>query len=208
MENMDISKILILGNSITRHLPKTEIGWTADCGMAASSLEKDYSHLLLQYFAATNNNLELKSEIKNIADFEREYAVYDIVAELKPYEAFNPDVVILAIGENIPLPQTEEARQNLIAALNKLLSWIRKNGNPAIFVRSCFWADSVKDEILRQVCTAAGGTFVDIGMLHKDEANFARSEREFANAGVANHPGDKGMAAIADALWQVIVKTI
>jgi hypothetical protein len=49
-----------------------------------------------------------------------------------------------------------------------------------------------------------GGVYVNIGSLSKDESNFARSERQYKHAGVANHPGDKGMAAIAAALVKAV----
>ena len=39
-------RILFVGNSITLHGRKDEIGWTRVCGMAASEAEKDYVHLL------------------------------------------------------------------------------------------------------------------------------------------------------------------
>jgi alpha-galactosidase len=71
-------------------------------------------------------------------------------------------------------------------------------------VRSCFWANKAKDDIMQQTCAAVGGIFVDISKLGKDESNYARSERSFAHAGVANHPGDKGMKAIADALLRAM----
>ena len=58
-----------------------------------------------------------------------------------------------------------------------------------------------KDAILQQKCFEAGGTFVDISGLCKNELNFARSERDYEHAGVAAHPGDAGMAAIADAIF-------
>ena len=43
---------------------------------------------------------------------------------------------------------------------------------------------------------------MDLGKLGIDPANSARSERRIEHAGVAGHPGDKGMAAIADELWR------
>lgn len=49
-----------------------------------------------------------------------------------------------------------------------------------------------------------GALFVDIGALAGDEGNYARSECQIAHAGVAGHPGDRGMKAIADAIVDVI----
>jgi hypothetical protein len=49
-----------------------------------------------------------------------------------------------------------------------------------------------------------GGTFVDISRLGSDTKNYARSERKFSHDGVAGHPGDAGMAAIAEAIWKAV----
>jgi len=73
-------------------------------------------------------------------------------------------------------------------------------------VRSCFWPNKAKDQILKKACQAVGGIFVDIGDLSKDERHYARSERKFAHRGVAAHPGDRGMQAIADAILGAITK--
>ena len=40
-------KILFVGNSISRHAPKPDMGWYGDWGMAASEAEKDYLHLIV-----------------------------------------------------------------------------------------------------------------------------------------------------------------
>ena len=39
---------LFVGNSLTKCRPKPDIGWTNDCGMAASASENDYVHLLMK----------------------------------------------------------------------------------------------------------------------------------------------------------------
>ena len=60
--------------------------------------------------------------------------------------------------------------------------------------------------MLKEACAAVGGVFVDISTLGKDEANYARSERKFEHEGVARHPGDRGMQAIATAIVAAMEK--
>ena len=198
-------KVLFLGNSITKHGPKADIDWSGNWGMAASAESKDYVHLatkaLTEKFGAAPEVL-----VKNIADFERAYAAYDIATKLKEAADFQADLIILAIGENVPGLKTKEDKEKLQESLTKLLTTLKGDRKPTILVRSCFWANAAKDEALKGACAAVGGVYVDIGALGKDEKNFARSERPFKHAGVANHPGDQGMAAIAEALVKALTK--
>lgn len=78
--------------------------------------------------------------------------------------------------------------------------------HPLVVVRSCFWADAAKDQALRQACQEANAIYVDAGPLGRDPANAARSERTIAHGGVAGHPGDRGMQALADAIVQAILQ--
>ena len=196
-------RVLFLGNSITRHAPLASIGWTNDWGMAASAREKDYAHVLASALGElTGHQPEILTT--NISEFERNAASYDAGDRLKDELAFHADLVIVAIGENVPPLDSDEARATFQASLVKLLTALKSNGQPALFVRSCFWADAAKDAILRQACATAGGVFVDISQLGQDPANSARSERTIAHEGVAGHPGDRGMKAIADALLAAI----
>lgn len=192
-------KILFLGNSITKHGPKAEIGWSGNWGMAASEEGKDYVHLVAAALAESSGNAP-EVLVKNIADFERTYAGYDFTAKQKEAIDFHADLIILAIGENVPALKSEAEKKNFEAAVTRLLTALKGDRAPVILVRSGFWANSEKDAALRAACMTVGGTFVDIGHLGKDEANYARSERDFKHAGVANHPGDQGMAAIAAAI--------
>ena len=196
-------KVLFLGNSITKHGPKADIDWSGNWGMAASSEAKDYVHVVTKALAEKSGTSP-ETMVKNIADFERAYAGYDVAGKMKDVFEFGADLVIVAIGENVPALKTVDEKAQFKSSVTKLLSGLKADKHPTIVVRSCFWANPAKDEVLQQACREAGGIFVDISSLSKDEGNFARSERPFKYQGVANHPGDKGMQAIAGALLKAL----
>ncbi len=100
------NKILFLGNSITLHGPAPAIGWSGNWGMAASAKEKDYVHLVLKAISQAAGK-DPESVVTNIAGFERQSDTYNIDAELKNELAFKPDLVIVAIGENVPALASE-----------------------------------------------------------------------------------------------------
>jgi len=206
VEPAAIRRILFLGNSITRHGPKADIGWNGNWGMAASSAEKDYVHLVASALAQHTGSPPAIL-VGNIAEFERNYASYDVDLRMKDFFAFDPDLVVLAIGENVPALASDEARSQFKAGVMSILRCALAKRSPLVVVRNCFWADAAKDEALRQACREAGGVFVDVGPLGRDAANAARSERSFAHAGVAAHPGDKGMKAIADAIVKAVLNS-
>jgi lysophospholipase L1-like esterase len=198
-------KVLFLGNSITLHGPKADIDWTGNWGMAASVAEKDYVHLVTAALAARSATAP-EVMVKNIADFERAYAGYDIAGKLKEQIDFKADLIIVAIGENVAALKTAEEEAAFLKAVTVLLQSVKGGSDATVLVRSSFWANPAKDKSLAEACTSVGGVFVDISALGKDESNNARSEREFKHAGVANHPGDKGMAAIADAIVKALAE--
>lgn len=200
-----VDKVLFLGNSITLHGPAPHIGWTGNWGMAASDPEKDYVHLLLDRITRAAGG-EPRVMVRNIADFERGLGAFDIREKLKDELAFRPDVIIVAIGENASSPKTDEARAEFSAAFTSLLTELRQHGQPAIIVRSQFWPDGEKDPLMKKASDEAGVRFLDISQLGSDATNFARAERRIEHAGVAGHPGDKGMKALADALWDALKK--
>jgi len=198
-----MNKVLFLGNSITLHEPKPEIGWFDRWGMAASSEENDYVHLILRSLTKARGT-EPQSIVTNIVPFERDFETYDIDANLKKEIEFKADLVIVAIGENVPELTSEQAKKSFKVSFKNLLQKLKAASEPTIVVRSCFWHNPVKDAILKQVCDDVGGIFVDMSNLDKDERNFARSERQFSHKGVAAHPGDRGMQAIANLILKAL----
>lgn len=198
-------RVLFLGNSITLHAPAPNIGWDGNWGMAASAIEKDYVHILLGKWKQATGKTPV-SVVKNIAEFERNLDEYSISEQLKDELSFKADTIILAIGENAATPKNDEERKRFSTALDQLLKSLKENGAPTIYVRSQFWPDVEKDTLLKQATERAGCVWVDLNQLGADPANAAKAERHFDHAGVAGHPGDKGMQAIADKIWQEIEK--
>ncbi len=204
-DHIKTDRIVFLGNSITMHGPCPPVQWAGNWGMAASEQEKDYVHVMLNSLAKLKGK-KPATMIANIADFERGHATFDVDANFKKFFDFKPDIVVVAIGENVPPLSSEEAKAKYKAGFLRLLEAIKKGGQPTILVRSCFWADPTKDEIMRQCCTAVGGVFVDASSLGRDGSNAARDERTLPHGGVAGHPGDKGMQALADALLRAMAR--
>ncbi len=196
-------KILFVGNSITSHGPKADIDWHGNWGMAATSLDRDYVHVVTKALA-TKQGAKPEIMVKNVADFERKHVGYDIVGKYADAAAFKADLVILCIGENVAALKTPEAQAKYQEQVTALLKTLKSNPKAAIIVRSSFWPSEAKDSAMRKACEAVGGTFVDISALSKDERNYARSERPYKHAGVANHPGDRGMAAIAEEIVKAV----
>lgn len=200
-----VNRILFLGNSITLHGPLESIGWSGNWGMAASEQSKDYVHLLMKHIAETAQGMP-ETMVRNVADFERNYGRYNIQGSLREAIDFDADLIIIAIGENVGQLKAEGDEAAFSEAVKNLLTELKSDRNPTVLVRSTFWSDASKNAAMQKACSATGSHYVDLGKLDADEANFARTERKFEHAGVAGHPGDRGMQAIAENLWNAIKK--
>lgn len=203
--NLRISKLLIIGNSVALHAPAPQIGWTGNWGMAASSRDKDFAHVLHAQLCKTSRG-EPQLLVRNIADFERKQTDFDFDAGLKEPLEFEADVVIVAVGANVPALESEEAKQRFRRAFELLLSRLQQKHPQALIVRGEFWPDPTKETIMREVCDQFDGIFVPLPNLNNDPANLGSADQKFENAAVAGHPGDQGMRLIADELWKAIEK--
>ena len=198
-----LERVLFLGNSTTRHPQSPQIGWSGDWGMAASAPDKDFAHLVVQGLARQSGRA-LKMMATNIADFERGLGAYDIDERLKAELAFQPTLVIVAIGENARPLTSDAAKTAFEAGFRKLLLAVAKNRRTSLIVRSCFLThNKAKDQIMNRVCREFNGTWVDIHGLAREESNLARSEGTLRDE-AGCHPGDRGMRAIADAILRSI----
>jgi len=191
-------KILFLGNSITLHGPAPEIGWDGNHGMAASVPEKDYVNLVVRGLTEKGRRAPV-AMVKNIAGFERGYRSWKAAEELVGELSWGAADVVVAVGENVPPLSNAEDETAFAESFRKLLV-LAGSGGAKVYVRSCFWPDEVKDGIMQRVSRETGAVFVNVAAIGRNPAHAAGSERTIAHAGVAGHPGDRGMRALADAI--------
>jgi lysophospholipase L1-like esterase len=184
-------KVLILGNSITYSPINESIGWNNACGMAATSPDLDYVHLLWVHFKFA------KLTAVNISQFEREYQTYEPDQYLKEYRDLKPDLIIMRIGENLPMIDSALFRQKYKSLLNYLRS---NNPDVKVIAGLSFWPDrDDADNIIKQY-----SPYVKLNVLSGDISNYAFGL--YTDGGVQQHPSDKGMKGIADLLWGGITK--
>ena len=186
-------KILYLGNSITLHMPAPEIGWHGQWGMAASAPEKDYVHRLNALLEQAGKRIVCR--VGNTADVEREPGSYTEEAFGEEI-AFTPDIVILRIGENVP----DEKAKPFGAAYEKLLRLLQSAG-ATVFAVGSFWKKDDVEAVMREAADRADVRYVSLAAV-QDIKYQARGL--FAHEGVAAHPGDRGMDAIARIIFEAI----
>lgn len=194
-ENADI-KLLFLGNSITRHGKAENLGWCGDWGMAASSKENDYVHKLISKFCL--KGVKVSVCIANLSDWERTRNMDLLFTKYLSALRFNADYVIVRLGENACLDKYLSEFELCYGELTDLFS---RNG-AKIVLTDLFWEYEPFDNFVAELAKARGYAFAEIHDLGNDDA--MKAIGKFSHGGVAVHPGDKGMAEIAERIFRVL----
>lgn len=192
-------RMVILGNSITRHGVLPEIGWFNDYGMAASSKQNDYVHVLESRMKRDFGDFYIM--VNQISEWESAFDTYDI-NKLKAIRDFEGDVIVFRCGENI-LSATD--KKQLTERLNCLLDYVNPKRSLEILTTS-FWKNPLSDECVEELSARRGGVLVKLGDLGDNDAMKARGL--FEHSGVAAHPGDLGMKTIADRIYNAVKENI
>ena len=191
-------RVLVVGNSITLHEAKPEIGWYNSFGMAASAKERDYVHLLMGKIAAAYPDAAFC--IAQVAQWEQQYANGSAV--LIQYAAardFGADVIIMRCIENCHNRTLDPVA--LKREYSKLVDFLKNNPAAKVILTTGFWKHN-GDGVIRAIGEERGYPVVELGDL--GELDEMKAIGLFEHKGVANHPGDKGMQVIADRIWEAI----
>ncbi len=185
-------RVMFVGNSITLHGVKKDIGWENEWGMAASCKENDYVHLLMSKIRSVGNDAAFC--ICQVAEWERNYKNGSNMHYL--YEGardFNADVIIARFIENCPLEDFDNALFK--NEYKKLITYLNVISTAKIIVTTAFWKHP-GDESIREIASEHNYHLVELNDLGETDEMMAKGL--FWHSGVAMHPGDKGMKAIAD----------
>ncbi len=192
-------RFLVVGNSITRHGVKHDIGWHNDWGMAASSAERDYVHIL--YRALCERYPDAVLCITQVATWERMFTEgTSILPDFAEARAFGADALVMRLVENCPnnAEKTALFKEKYV----EFVEYLKGDTVTQTVVTTGFWRHHFDTGICE--CAAENGyTLVTLGDLGEDES--MKAIGLFEHDGVANHPGDKGMQAIADRILAAIM---
>jgi len=186
-------KILILGNSITRHGPSAEIGWHGDWGMAASAPGRDYVHRL--HAMLRESGRESRMMIRQASHWERHFGGPGGLRASEAERAFGADVVVFRLGENVGKRDFDVLCESIV----KFVSFVAHDG-AMVVLTSGFWINEARDRALREAAERLGCPCAEIGCTDEDMMALGR----FAHSGVSAHPGDCGMEMIARRIFEAI----
>ena len=195
-------RVLFAGNSITLHDRRPSIGWHLECGMAASAPEKDYVHILKSRVSEKDDDAAFC--VCQASGWETSYTTSeDPFSQYEVARDFDADIIVIRLIENCSLSVYDPCKFE--ESYKKLISYFNKSGNAKVILTSGFWKHP-GDEVIKKVALDLGFPYVYLGDLGEDDN--MKAIGLFDHAGVAAHPGDKGMKAIADRIWQHIEKHV
>lgn len=180
--------MVVLGNSIALHSHSPAIGWNGDWGMAASAQDRDWIHVVAKDrgYIATVVPMDIGWTwlIDNAKSTVREDA---------------PRLVVVQVGDNYPVDGDRAAMRKLYA---EILSIATGSGAQVIAVGK-WGSDDWINQAMREIADASGVPFAEIHDLNT-YPNRALDDGMCSDAAVCWHPGDRGMASIAERVSAII----
>ena len=191
-------RILFVGNSITKHAPKPSIGWNRDCGMAASSIEHDYVHLIVKKIMDQYDK-NVSYGIAQVAQYERTFFERGPECDYEEAKKFSANIIIMFYGANVSkeYDTMKNPPKTFAKAYGDMRNYLASD-NTAVYHSMGFYIRPVLDEAKLAVAEENGDKYIDIS----DIRNLPETHGQF------NHPGDLGMQMIADRFFEAIEEDV
>ena len=194
-------RILFVGNSITRHGVKPEIGWFHDWGMAASAKEKDYVHLVVS--KVQQEDPDAAFCICQGSEWELNWEHGESVfSKYQKAQDFAADVIIMRVIENCPRQNYE--CEHFGSEYQKFIAFLDLHGTAKKITMTSFWK-SHADDAIKAVACKYHYSIVELGDLGEDDT--MKATGLFEHRGGAMHPGDNGMRVIAERVCKAMCKS-
>lgn len=194
--------VLFVGNSITRHKPKPEIGWEHDWGMAASCEEKDYVHVAVRLIERKLGPVNYCTAC--CGEWERHYWEDERLEDWKAARGFAADIVVIRIGENVWGIRDKLREVPFRPHFETMVRYFTPRKDAKVIVTDLFWEDFGINDDIRLVAQENGYAFVHLGDLGARDRDEYKAIGQFRHGGVAIHPNDEGMRLIAERIAQKV----
>lgn len=189
-----IRRILFFGNSITMHPPSPIHDWAFQWGMAATQPDRDYVHRVQLGIAARQG---IAPEIRTI----RADIPWFPDGSGREITRFDPDLVIVQMGNNAepttPIETWRPLYQQIAQAATATGAYVIVVG---------LWdvaEDDPREVIVQQMAGEINASFVAIRDIFGPDTN-GHADSAYTNSGVLWHPGDAGMALIAQRIYDAL----
>lgn len=172
--------------------------------MAASRADQDYSSQIANLVSASTGCRYAAKKL-NFANFERGFWQGTIAAQRTAaiQSSRDAEVVVVQLSDNVS--ESDFSTYDYPLEFKKFIAELRiQNASSTLLCLGPWWKNEGKERAVREGCEQAGGRFVTISHLREIEGNTAKST--FKNPGVAAHPSDFGMTAIAKAIHEALSK--
>lgn len=200
----DTFDYVALGNSVTCNEIQDGLWW-GNWGMAATSEEKDYVHIVSAWLGGQSRR-PVTTTVVDLKDWELAQDRNALLPGFETYFNEHTDLITIQTGENIT-----NFKETLGSDYVNLIGTIREKAPNAqiLVLGEVLWPSADIEAAKQTACASYGGTFVDMSPflngyegLYKSAVGAGVSGADggghtISSEEVAAHPNDDGMACIA-----------
>lgn len=205
LDNNDKINYVCIGNSITLHSQCDY--WWEERGMASTSINTDYVHLLSSLFSCDFSSVSYNAI--NFIDWEKiSWDRAETLSQIDSYLNNDIDLVIIQLGENVADTSTlEEDFCELITYCTD------KTNGASVIVLGEFWKDPAKDISKINACKETGAAFISLREIQTKEYQCGLNTQVLGadmnyhivtHGGVALHPNDKAFQYMASKIYNLV----